>query len=219
MTVQSTTSDVLAILDRVRIVPVVEIVDAAQAVPLARALVAAGLPAIEITLRTPAALDAIAAIAAELPHFALGAGTLLIPTDVTAAVDAGARFLVSPGRTPALSEAALATGLPFVPGAVTPSEMMLAAEAGHRRIKFFPAEQSGGAKALTGLIAPLRALGATFMPTGGIRPDNLPGYLAIPEVFAVGGTWIAPRDVLAAGRFDHVTERARTALATVAQAG
>ncbi len=207
------TVDVLSVLDRVRVVPVVEIVDATTAVPLARALAAAGLPAVEITLRTPAALDAIRAIADEVPDFALGAGTLLTPADVRAAVRAGARFLVAPGRTAALSAAAEETGLPFVPGAVTASEVMAAAEAGHRRVKFFPAEQSGGAAGLAALIAPLRALGLRFMPTGGIRPDNLPAYAAIDEVFAVGGTWIAPRDVLAAGRFEIVTERARNAIA------
>lgn len=208
------TSDVVEQLEAVRVVPVVEIVEVATAVPLARALAEAQLPAMEVTLRTPAALDAIRAIAAEMPDFAVGAGTLLTSADVFAAAEAGARFLVSPGRTDVLTVAAHETGLPFVPGAVTASEVMLAVEAGHRRIKFFPAEQSGGAAAIASLVAPLRALGVRFMPTGGIRPENVHQYLSITEVFAVGGTWIAPRDVLAAGRFDTVTHRARAALAS-----
>lgn len=206
---------VVAALGSLRVIPVVEITDVAHAVPLARALTAAGLPAMEITLRTDAALDSIRAIADDDPTFAVGAGTLLTAKDVNAAAAAGSRFLVSPGLTDALSAAAEDNGLPFVPGAVTASEMMRAVEAGYRILKFFPAEQSGGAAAIRSLSTPLRALGIQFMPTGGVRAETLTDYLAISAVFAVGGTWIAPRDILAAERFDIVSDRARAALAVV----
>jgi len=206
-------------LRALRVVPVVEIVDAATAVPLARALEAGGLPAMEITLRTPAALDALAAVAAEMPDFLLGAGTLLGPRDVEAATEAGARFLVSPARTDALDDAARATGLLFVPGVSTATEALTAIDAGHLLLKFFPAEQSGGAAGLRSLATPLRAAGVGFMPTGGIRPDNLADYLRVPEVAAVGGTWIAPRQLLATGDLDEVTARAAAARATATTEG
>jgi len=200
-----------AALRGLRIVPVVEIGDAERAVPLARALVAGGLPAMEVTLRTPAAIDAIAAIAREVPELLLGAGTLLTPSDVERAADAGAGFLVSPGRTDALDAAARATGLPFVPGVATASEALAAIDAGHLLLKLFPAEQCGGAAGLRSLAAPLRASGVSFMPTGGIRPDNLAGYLAIAEVAAVGGTWIAPRSLVDTGDYAGVTALASAA--------
>lgn len=208
-------ADVTPALRALRVVPVVEIGDVDHAVPLARALAEGGFPAMEVTLRTPAALEAIAAVAAELPDFLLGAGTLLTPGDVDRAATAGARFLVSPGRTGALETAAAATGLPFVPGAVTASEVMAAVDAGHRLVKFFPAAQSGGAAALSSLAAPLRASGVGFMPTGGIRLENLPEYLGVPEVVAVGGTWIAPRALVDAGDFTGITALARTARARI----
>ncbi|ROS48858.1 bifunctional 4-hydroxy-2-oxoglutarate aldolase/2-dehydro-3-deoxy-phosphogluconate aldolase [Frigoribacterium sp. PhB24] len=201
-----------AALRALRVVPVVEIANAADALPLARALMAGGLPAMEITLRTPAALDAIAAVADSLPDFVLGAGTLLGPLDVEAAVQAGARFLVSPARTTLLDDAARASGLMFVPGVSTATEALTAIDAGHRLLKFFPAEQSGGAAGLRSLATPLRASGVGFMPTGGIRPENLVDYLAVPEVAAVGGTWIAPRDVVDSGDFAEVTARAAAAV-------
>ncbi|WP_022885571.1 bifunctional 4-hydroxy-2-oxoglutarate aldolase/2-dehydro-3-deoxy-phosphogluconate aldolase [Glaciibacter superstes] len=199
-----------------RIVPVVEILDANRGVELARTLADAGLPLMEVTLRTPAALNAIRAIASEVPGFLVGAGTLLDPGSVAAAITAGAHFGVSPGFTPSLSRAAGDGGLPFIPGAVTASEILSATESGHRHVKFFPAEQSGGASAIASLSAPFAALGIRFMPTGGIRPANLNAYLALSSVFAVGGTWIATRDQIDQGRFDDIGAAARLAVATVA---
>jgi len=209
-------SSVIPRLSAARIVPVVEIADVASGLELARTLTEAGLPLMEVTLRTPAALDAIRAISAELPEFLVGAGTLLTTRQVDDAVAAGAQFGVSPGFTPALSAAAAASDLPFVPGAVTASEILAAAEAGHTHVKFFPAEQSGGAGAISSLTAPFAAMGIRFMPTGGIRLDNLAGYLALPSVFAIGGTWVAPRADIRNGRFDKIRDAARVAVATVA---
>lgn len=205
-------SSVLERLGVLRVVPVVEIPDPASAVPMAEALADAGLPAAEITLRTPAALDAIRAVVAEVPGFLVGAGTLLTPRDVQDAAAAGAAFLVSPGRTTPLDGAARDVGLPFVPGAVTASEVMAAVEAGHRHVKFFPAGASGGPAALTALSAPLAGARVRFMPTGGIRPENAPEYLSLPSVFAVGGTWVAARDLVATGAWGTVRERAAEAV-------
>lgn len=198
-------------LQRLRIVPVVEVTDADRAVDLARTLAEAGLPAAEITLRTPAALEAIAAIAEALPDFLVGAGTLLTPEQLHAAHAAGSRFGVSPGFTPALSTAAASVGLPFIPGAVTASEILAAAEAGHRRLKFFPAESSGGPATIASFAAPFAALGIAFMPTGGVRPDTVAGYLSLSNVFAVGGTWIAPRASITEGRFAEIGRAASEA--------
>lgn len=209
-------SAALEALAAARIVPVVEIGDVRQGVQLARTLVEAGLPVAEVTLRTPQALDAIRAIADEVPGFLVGAGTLLTPDHVERAAEAGAAFLVSPGFTPTLSAAASDTGLPFVPGAITPSEILAAAELGHTDLKFFPAEQSGGAAAIASLGAPLAALGIRFMPTGGIRPESLGAYLDLASVFAIGGTWIAPRAAIAEGRWDEIGRAARAAVSTVA---
>jgi 2-dehydro-3-deoxyphosphogluconate aldolase / (4S)-4-hydroxy-2-oxoglutarate aldolase len=206
-------SDVLTAVESLGVVPVVEIDDAAAAVPLARTLVEAGLPVLEVTFRTPAARDAVAAIAAELPDFLLGAGTLVLPVMVTSAAEAGARFGVSPGYSSACLTAAAKAGLPFVPGAVTPSEVGACLEAGARHIKFFPAGAYGGIPTLNALDGPFGWTGARFMPTGGVRPDNAGEYLALPNVFAVGGTWIAPRADIAAGRWDAIAERARVAAA------
>jgi 2-dehydro-3-deoxyphosphogluconate aldolase / (4S)-4-hydroxy-2-oxoglutarate aldolase len=206
-------SDVFAAVEALAVVPVVEIEDAATAVPLARTLAEAGLPVVEVTFRTPAARDAVAAIAAELPDFLLGAGTLVLPDMVTAAARAGARFGVSPGQSGACMAAAAEAGLAFVPGAVTPSEVGACLEAGATHIKFFPAGAYGGVATLKALDGPFGWTGARFMPTGGVRPDNAAEYLALPNVFAVGGTWIAPRADIAAGRWDVIGERARAAAA------
>jgi 2-dehydro-3-deoxyphosphogluconate aldolase/(4S)-4-hydroxy-2-oxoglutarate aldolase len=206
-------SDVLTAVEALAVVPVVEIDDAAAAVPLARTLAEAGLPVVEVTFRTPAARDAVAAIAAELPDFLLGAGTLVLPDMVTAAAEAGARFGVSPGYSSACLGAAGTAGLPFVPGAVTPSEVGACLEAGARHVKFFPAGVYGGIPTLAALDGPFGWTGVRFMPTGGVRPDNAAEYLALPNVFAVGGTWIAPRADIAAGRWEAIGERARAAVA------
>jgi 2-dehydro-3-deoxyphosphogluconate aldolase/(4S)-4-hydroxy-2-oxoglutarate aldolase len=206
-------SPVFATLKALAVVPVVEIDDARAAVPLARTLAEAGLPVLEVTFRTPAARDAVAAIAAELPDFLLGAGTLVLPDMVTAAAKAGATFGVSPGVSPACIAAAAKAGLPFVPGAVTPSEVGACLEAGAKHLKFFPAGAYGGTAVLSALNGPFGWAGVRFMPTGGVRPENAAEYLALPNVFAVGGTWIAPRDDIAAGRWDVIGERARAAAA------
>ena len=207
------TQHVITAVTALAVVPVVEIDDAAHAVPLARTLAEAGLPVVEVTFRTPEARDAVAAIAAELPDFLLGAGTLVLPDMVTSAVEAGARFGVSPGYSSACLAAAAKAGLPFVPGAVTPSEVGACLEAGAKHIKFFPAGAYGGIGTLKALDGPFGWTGARFMPTGGVRPENTAEYLGLPNVFAVCGTWIAPRADIAAGRWDAIAERARAIVA------
>jgi len=201
--------DILATIEALGVVPVVEIEDAADAVPLARTLVGAGLPVVELTLRTPAALDAVARIAAEVPECLLGAGTLLTAEMVFAAAEAGAQFGVSPGVSSTCLAAAAERGLPFIPGALTPTEVLTALDAGIRHVKFFPATAFGGPSTVAALAGPLAATGVRFMPTGGITAANAGEYLSMPCVFAVGGTWIAPRADIAAGRWDDIAARAR----------
>jgi len=201
--------DLLATVERHGVVPVVEIDDVANAVPLARTLVEAGLPVIEMTLRTPSALESVARIAAEVPECLLGAGTLLTAAMVAAAVDAGAQFGVSPGVSAALLTAAAERDLPFIPGAVTPSEIIAILDAGIHHVKFFPAGAYGGVPTLKALAGPFAATGVRFMPTGGATAANFGDYLALSSVFAVGGTWVAPRADVAARRWDDIGARAR----------
>ena len=208
-------TDVLALAQSLQIIPVVEIQDASRAVQLAETLSEAGLPIMEVTMRTAAALPTIAAIAQALPDFVVGAGTVLSVANMKAAADAGARFAVSPGFTPTLSKAASDLDLPFVPGAATPTEVLAAAELGHRFLKFFPAEQLGGVPVLKAFVSPFAPLGITFMPTGGVRSTTLRDYLDLPNVAAVGGTWIAQRDAITAGDFDQIGEAARRAVAAL----
>jgi 2-dehydro-3-deoxyphosphogluconate aldolase/(4S)-4-hydroxy-2-oxoglutarate aldolase len=196
-------------LSVVPVVPVVVIDDLDHAVPVARALVDGGLPAIELTLRTPVALDAARLIAAEVPEIALGIGTVTTPAQAEAAVGAGASFLVSPGATPTLVSAMAATGVPFLAGTSTPSEVMALLEAGVTAMKFFPAEASGGVRMLSAIGGPLPQ--ARFCPTGGITPANAADYLALPNVGCVGGTWLTPRDALAAGDWQRVRDLAEQA--------
>jgi 2-dehydro-3-deoxyphosphogluconate aldolase/(4S)-4-hydroxy-2-oxoglutarate aldolase len=172
-------------------------------------LVEAGVPVIEVTFRTPAAREAAAAIATEFPDFLLGAGTLITAEMVAAAAAAGARFGVSPGTSAACLSAAAEHGLPFVPGAVTPSEVITCLDAGARRIKVFPAAAYGGVATLSALAGPFGWTGVRFMPTGGVRAATAAEYLNSPYVFAVGGTWIAPHDDIAAARWEEIGERAR----------
>ncbi|GLF93947.1 bifunctional 4-hydroxy-2-oxoglutarate aldolase/2-dehydro-3-deoxy-phosphogluconate aldolase [Streptomyces yaizuensis] len=200
-----------SVLDLAPVVPVVVIEDAGDAVPLARALVAGGLTAIEVTLRTPAALDAIRAIAAEVPEAVIGAGTIVTPGDVTAAVDAGARFLVSPGWTDRLLDAMEGSGVPFLPGVSTTSEVVALLERGVTEMKFFPAEAAGGTAYLKSLAGPLPQ--ARFCPTGGVSLASAPSYLALPNVGCVGGTWMLPADALAAKDWDRVRTLAAEASA------
>ncbi|MDT8326778.1 MAG: bifunctional 4-hydroxy-2-oxoglutarate aldolase/2-dehydro-3-deoxy-phosphogluconate aldolase [Roseovarius sp.] len=192
------------------IVPVLVIHDARHARPLAEALVAGGLPALEVTLRTPAALDAIRAMAG-VPGGHVGAGTLITPEDVRAAKQAGARFGVSPGATQALLDACEAETLAVLPGAATASEAMALLERGYDMLKFFPAEASGGAPALKAIGAPLPQI--TFCPTGGITPENAASYLRLDNVLCVGGSWIAPQALIDAERWDEIEALARSAAA------
>ncbi|MET7364417.1 bifunctional 4-hydroxy-2-oxoglutarate aldolase/2-dehydro-3-deoxy-phosphogluconate aldolase [Streptomyces sp. NPDC005566] len=200
-----------SVLDLAPVVPVVVLQDAADAVPLARALVAGGLPAIEVTLRTPAALDAIRAIAAEVPDAVVGAGTVISASHVTETVAAGARFLVSPGWTDALLDAMKASGLPFLPGVSTTSEVVALLERGVTEMKFFPAEAAGGTAYLKALSAPLPQ--ARFCPTGGISLASAPSYLALPNVGCIGGSWMVPGDAVAAKDWARVERLAREASA------
>lgn len=200
-----------SLLDVVPVLPVVVLDSLDHAVPVARALVAGGLPAIELTLRTPVALDAIKAIATEVPEILVGAGTIVTPAQAQQAAYAGASFLVSPGATPSLLAAMRDTGLPFLPGTATVSEVLAALEAGCTELKFFPAEASGGAAFLQSVASPVPA--ARFCPTGGITVASAPTYLALPNVGCVGGSWITPADALAAGDWDRVTTLAAEAAA------
>ncbi len=176
------------------VIPVLSIADVDQAVPLARALVAGGLRVIEVTLRTDCALDAIRQIAESVDDVIVGAGTVLSAQDLEKAKNAGARFAVSPGATPALLRAAQQGDLPFLPGVTTPSEIIAAREQGFSRLKFFPAAAAGGISMLKAFAGPFSDV--VFCPTGGIREDNLKDYLALANVVCVGGTWLAPADVL-----------------------
>ncbi|MFG2346745.1 bifunctional 4-hydroxy-2-oxoglutarate aldolase/2-dehydro-3-deoxy-phosphogluconate aldolase [Streptomyces phaeochromogenes] len=198
-----------SVLELAPVVPVVVVDDVADAVPLARALVAGGLPAIEVTLRTPVALDAIRAIADGVPDAVVGAGTVISPDQVAQSVAAGARFLVSPGWTDVLLDAMKASGVPFLPGVSTTSEVVALLERGVSDMKFFPAQAAGGTAYLKSLAGPLPQ--ARFCPTGGIGPAVAPDYLALPNVLCVGGSWMLPADAVAAGDWARVESLAREA--------
>jgi 2-dehydro-3-deoxyphosphogluconate aldolase/(4S)-4-hydroxy-2-oxoglutarate aldolase len=190
-----------SLLDIVPVIPVVVVQDAADAVPIARALVDGGLPIIELTLRTPAAMESIERIAAEVPEILVGAGTIVDTDQPKRAAAAGAQFLVSPGSTPRLRAAMRDSGLPHLPGVATVSEVMALLEDGYTEMKFFPAEAAGGAAYLRAIHSPIPA--ARFCPTGGITPTSLASYLALPNVGCVGGSWLTPAD--AVGRRDWTT--------------
>jgi 2-dehydro-3-deoxyphosphogluconate aldolase/(4S)-4-hydroxy-2-oxoglutarate aldolase len=192
------------------VVPVLVIDDLAHAKPLAEALVAGGLPALEVTLRTPVALDAIRAMA-EVPGGVVGAGTLLTPADVKAAKAAGATFGVSPGATNRIIAACEDEGLPLLPGAATATEIMLLLEKGYSVQKFFPAEQAGGAAFLKSIGSPIPQV--SFCPTGGISLKIAPDYLALKNILCVGGSWVAPKEAMAKGDWAEVTRLAREAAA------
>ncbi|MEV8422554.1 bifunctional 4-hydroxy-2-oxoglutarate aldolase/2-dehydro-3-deoxy-phosphogluconate aldolase [Streptomyces niveus] len=200
-----------SVLDLAPVVPVVVVDDVADAVPLARALVAGGLPAIEVTLRTPAAPDAIRAIAAEVPEAVVGAGTVISAATVTEAVSAGARFLVSPGWTDTLLAAMRASGVPFLPGVSTTSEVVALLERGVTEMKFFPAEAAGGTAYLKSLSGPLPQ--ARFCPTGGISLASAPSYLSLKNVGCVGGSWMLPQDAITSKDWARVEKLAREASA------
>ena len=201
--------DPMPLLGNAPVIPVLTIEAARDAVPLAKALLAGGIKVIEVTLRSAAALDAIAAIAREVPEIVIGAGTVTKPADIEAAAKCGAKYLVSPG-TPAELAAALANAeLPAIPGCATATEAMVLAARGFRLLKFFPAEACGGVAWLSSVAAPLPDL--RFCPTGGIDMKNAAAYLALPNVVAVGGSWVAPKDAVARGDFARVTTLAREA--------
>lgn len=201
--------DMAAIAALAPVVPVLTIERQADAVPLARALVRGGLRVLEITLRTGVALEALRAIAGEVPEVVVGAGTVLNGRQLEQARQAGARFAVSPGCTPALATAAAASGLPFLPGVQTVTEAMALAERGFGLLKFFPADVAGGLGWLRAVSAPLADL--RFCPTGGIGPDNAPAYLSLANVACVGGSWVAPKDAVAVQDWTRIERLAAAA--------
>jgi 2-dehydro-3-deoxyphosphogluconate aldolase/(4S)-4-hydroxy-2-oxoglutarate aldolase len=200
-----------SILRLAPVIAVVTIDDANAAVPLARTLFDGGIHAIEVTLRTPAARDAIRAIADAVPKAVVGAGTVLSAMDLDAAIAAGAKFAVSPGASPALLAAAETSALPWLPGASTASEAMALAGRGYRLQKFFPAEAAGGVEFLRSLAGPLPQI--RFCPTGGIRVENAQTYLRLPNVVCVGGSWLTPDALVRAADWPAITTLARAAAA------
>jgi 2-dehydro-3-deoxyphosphogluconate aldolase/(4S)-4-hydroxy-2-oxoglutarate aldolase len=202
------------VLDVMRIGPVIPVIvidDLAQAVPLARALVAGGVRVLEVTLRTAAGLDAIRAIVRDVPEAIVGVGTLTTREDFAAARDAGARFGVSPGLTPALVEGARESGLPLLPGVMTPSDVIAARAAGFRQLKLFPAQQAGGIGMLRALSGPFPDV--TFCPTGGISEETAPQFLAVANVACVGGSWLTPNPAVQANDWTQITQLAARAAA------
>ncbi|RVU20594.1 bifunctional 4-hydroxy-2-oxoglutarate aldolase/2-dehydro-3-deoxy-phosphogluconate aldolase [Methylobacterium oryzihabitans] len=202
-----------ALLADAPVIPVITVPELRHAVPLARALVAGGIRTLEITLRTPVARDAARAIIAEVPEAVVGIGTVLTPDDLEAARDLGARFALSPGATPELLRAAAASDMAFMPGIATPSELMQVLAAGFTIAKFFPAVPAGGMAALKALGGPFPQ--ARFCPTGGIGEADAKAWLGLPNVVAVGGSWLAPEAEIKAGNFAAITERARRTLAAL----
>lgn len=191
------------------VIPVIAIEDPAHAVPLARALVAGGIRVLEVTLRTPHGLSSIRAIARDVPEAILGVGTLTRPQEFAAAREAGAIFGVSPGLTPQLMDASKSSGLPLLPGVMTPSEVMLAREAGFMQLKLFPAMQAGGVGMLNAIAGPLPDV--LFCPTGGVSQQNAPQFLACKNVACVGGSWLCPKELMEAEDWTQITALARTA--------
>lgn len=205
------TEKLLSTLKLQPVVPVLIVEDAKTAVPLARALVAGGLKAIEITLRTDAALEAVRLVAQEVEGAVVGAGTILNAAHYAAAVDAGSQFIVSPGTTQELLDVARDSEIPLLPGAATASEVMALREEGYKVLKFFPAEQAGGAAYLKALSSPLA--GTLFCPTGGISLKNAMDYLSLPNVVCVGGSWVAPKELVSAGDWAGIAKLAYEASA------
>jgi 2-dehydro-3-deoxyphosphogluconate aldolase/(4S)-4-hydroxy-2-oxoglutarate aldolase len=203
--------DIAAIAAQAPVIPVLTVERTADAVPLARALVKGGLPVLEVTLRTPVALEVLRAIATEVPDAIVGAGTVLDVDQLDQARRAGARFVVSPGCTRPLAEAAKSAATPFLPGVQTVSEAMALRDQGFGLMKFFPADQAGGLGWLKAVAAPLAGL--SFCPTGGIGADTAPSYLALPNVACVGGSWVPPRDAVASGDWQKVERLAAAAAA------
>ncbi|NLL37365.1 MAG: bifunctional 4-hydroxy-2-oxoglutarate aldolase/2-dehydro-3-deoxy-phosphogluconate aldolase [Fretibacterium sp.] len=203
----------MEVLDRIGacgIVPVVVLEEPGQAVPLARALLAGGIGVAEVTFRTSAAEESIRRITAEVPEILVGAGTILNPEQLGRAVDAGARFIVSPGIDPSSIKKASELNVPIFPGVVTPSEIMTGLSLGINIFKFFPAGNYGGLKTMKALWGPFP--GIKFMPTGGVSPSNLPEYLADERVFGVGGSWMCPVKLVREGNYDEITRLSQEAV-------
>jgi len=205
----SKTEKLISLLDGQPVVPVLKIDDVASAAPLARALARGGLPAIEITLRTATALEAIRRVIGEVEEAIVGAGTILDPRQFEQAAEAGSKFIVSPGVTRDLLDAASDSPVPLLPGAITPGEMMMARDAGLDFLKFFPAEQAGGAAFLKALASPFAEI--RFCPTGGITSANALSYLSLPNVACVGGSWVAPDNLVKSGDWAAIEALAREA--------
>lgn len=199
------------------VIAVLMIDQADDAVPLARALLAGGVNCIELTLRTEAALECVRRIRSEVPEMTIGVGTILTPQQVNQAKEAGASFGVAPGMNPRVVAEALRIGLPFAPGVCTPTDIELALEAGCRVLKFFPSEPCGGLPYLRTISAPFMHLGVQFIPLGGVGPGNAAQYLNEPSVLALGGSWLAPKDLIAKGDWGAITKLAREASDIVKQ--
>jgi 2-dehydro-3-deoxyphosphogluconate aldolase/(4S)-4-hydroxy-2-oxoglutarate aldolase len=202
-------------IERCGVVAVLVVDELAHAVPLAKALIDGGVDAMELTLRTPVALDALRAIRAEVPEMLPGVGTVLTPDQAEQAVVAGAAFGVAPGMNPRVVRAAREYGLPFAPGVATATDLEAAIELDCRELKFFPAEPTGGLAYLKSVAAPYAHLGVRFVPLGGLKPDNVGAYLSHPIVLAVGGSWIAPRKLIQQEDWDTVRNNAAEARAIV----
>jgi 2-dehydro-3-deoxyphosphogluconate aldolase / (4S)-4-hydroxy-2-oxoglutarate aldolase len=209
---------IFEILEATGVLAVLVIDDAADAVPVAEALLAGGVNAMELTLRTDAAVAALKAIRKSVPDMLVGIGTILMPEQVREVVAEGAAFGVSPGINPKVVEAAIESGLPFAPGIATPSEVEMALSFGCRRLKFFPAESLGGLGYLRAMSPPYHHLGVKYVPLGGVGPKNLAEYIADPLVAAVGGSWFAPRDKIAAKDWRSIEQNAREARGIIDQA-
>lgn len=197
------------------VVPVLVIKDVEHAVPLAKALIAGGIRVLEVTLRTEAALEVIAKIAKEVPEAVIGAGTVTNRAQLQQVIDAGAKFAISPGLTSDLLKAGNEGSIALIPGISSISELMTAADHGYTHLKFFPAEASGGVKALKAIGGPFPDI--KFCPTGGISPSNYNDYLALPNVSCAGGSWLAPEDAMINGEWDKITALAKQAVAGVKQ--
>ncbi|MDA3798672.1 MAG: bifunctional 4-hydroxy-2-oxoglutarate aldolase/2-dehydro-3-deoxy-phosphogluconate aldolase [Kiritimatiellae bacterium] len=205
-------SDVCEILAEVKVVPVIAIDSIEDAIPLADALLDGGIPAAEITFRTAAAADVINLLSKERPQLYVGAGTVLSPENAKRAYECGAKFAVAPGCNPTVISAAQKIGLPFAPGVMTPSDIEMATSMGLTFLKFFPAGAAGGVPMLKNISAPYKHLGVKFMPTGGVTIDNVQEYLAVPEIIAAGGTWLAKQDMIANGEWDKITENCKAVI-------
>lgn len=209
----SVTRSARSVLALAPVVPVITISDPAHAVPLARALVAGGIPVLEITLRSAHGLDAIRRVRAEVEGAVVGAGTVSNCRELEQALAAGSEFVITPGLTPALLRAGVQCGVPFIPGVATVSELMTGLEQGLDTLKFFPAEAAGGVAVLKAFSGPFPQV--CFCPTGGIGPTNMAGYLALPTVLSVGGSWLTPAALVNTGDWAGITALARTATAQV----